>query len=76
MKQRQRSKLNMPWAQVPAFGKFRRQQQVPFRSKLKYEYRMMTTAFTGRLPIMAADPMQPQVRCAISAAAAASGCRL
>ena len=35
---------------------------------------MMTTAVTGRLPVTAADTMQPQVRCAHPAAAAEVGC--
>ena len=53
----------MPLAglQVAAFGKIRQQQKLSMRNKVKYEYRMMTTAFSGRLPILAADPVQPQV---------------
>ena len=50
-----------PPVQVPAFGRIRQQQKLSLRSKVKYEYRMMTTAFSGHLPILAADPMQPQV---------------
>ena len=53
-------------AQVPAFGKIRQQQQqqrkLSTREKVKYEYRMMTTAFSGRLPIVAADPAEAKVR--------------
>ena len=53
-------------AQVPAFGKIRQQHQqqrkLSMREKLKYEYRMMTTAFSGRLPIVAADPAEAQVQ--------------
>ena len=47
--------------QVPAFTKLRRQGQLSMRDKIKYEYRMMTTAFSGHLPILTADPVQPQV---------------
>ena len=32
------------------------------RDKIKYKYRMMTSAFSGHLPILTADPVQPQVR--------------
>ena len=52
-------------AQVPAFGKIRQQQhqrKLSTREKVKYEYRMMTTAFSGRLPIVAADPAEAKVR--------------
>ena len=57
--------LDTQLAQVPAFGKIRQHQQqrkLSTREKLKYEYRMMTTAFSGRLPIVAADPAEAQVQ--------------
>ena len=50
---------------MPAFGKIRQQQhqrKLSTREKVKYEYRMMTTAFSGRLPIVAADPAEAKVR--------------
>ena len=55
-------------AQVPAFTKLRRQGQLSMRNKIKYEYRMMTTAFSGHLPILTADPVQPQVCLSVTGA--------
>ena len=53
--------LSLAHVQVPAFGKMRAQRKLSMREKVKYEMRMMTTAFSGRLPIVAANPEDAQV---------------